>query len=104
MASYIRGEPIKFTATFTDPDNPSTAATGATLRVTYINASNATETETIAMSLVGSEWVATWDSSVARTGKVYWHAKSTAPFISIEEGEFDLIANRANPAPSEGTP
>lgn len=98
--TYItRGNLVTFTAVFADADGVQVDPDSATLRVSYVGPSGRTSTA-VAMDNDSSppEWRAEWDSSVALEGRVEWAVLALDP-DAVDQGYFDLEANRANPGP-----
>jgi len=96
VASYIRGNIIRWTTTPYDVDGVAVVPSAVTLSVIY-RYKTATSNRPITRDQVeidmtpdaGSTWVAEWDSSVAIPGSVNWTIHSTGP-SSADKGSFDL--------------
>jgi hypothetical protein len=61
------------------------------------------EVETTAspsMTLTGAPGRYAWDSSIADPDRVYWFVTTGGARKAVDEGEFLLVANKANPDPS----
>src|SRR6478609_4574893 len=99
--SYVRGNLIEFSVSFTDPDGDTINPPGANL---YIHYTSLTKPIFLKIAMVtadsGTTWTATLDSTSADAGSIYWHARCTGPIPSAIEDTITLVANPANPAPS----
>lgn len=103
LLTYItRGNDIEFVASFADSEGGVVTPSSVSLRVSYLNAAGNRTTETLAMGeqdTSGATWVANWDSSVAKKGRVHWSVRSLNPG-SAEDGQFELQANLGNADPA----
>lgn len=100
LQSFVRGTTIPFGTTFYSSPNVPTLPSSATLRVYYIDTSNAVETDVIPMTAPtppAVTWMAIWESRVARPGYVSYslHNDDQSPY-AVEDGAFMLTANSAN--------
>ena len=93
--AIIRGNTVLFTATFYDPDGVVMTVGSANVVVSFMTA-NVPQLVTISMTAIGTTWKATWDSSVADTGTVYWHVVSAGQPAAADDGSFSITANAAN--------
>lgn len=98
----VRGTTIEFNTLFYTASgtstNPTTAAIYVNYPVTDGGGVNST-TNAISMTQAGNTWSASWESSVAKPGPVYWTVVSSgavSPFTR-EDGQIKLTANPANP-------
>lgn len=66
------GNSAFFTAEFYDSNGILTIPAGATLSVTYTNINNASQTDSLSMSLLNSFYTATWSSTNAALGLAPW--------------------------------
>jgi hypothetical protein len=100
VSKIVRGNVVDFETTFTDADGVALEPVSATLTVNFLNAAGEREESEISMdsSSASDAWTASWDSSDAKAGRVYWSARSASP-AAAEDGVFDLVANLANPGP-----
>jgi len=94
----VRGSTVKFSSVFRDEyDKPISPQTGsATLYVNY-KVNGVATTAPLGMTLTDTTWRASWDSSVADAGEVYWHVRSGGTPKSADQGKLVLLTNPANP-------
>ena len=94
----VRGNSITIKATFRDADGVIVTPAAAAVFISFPSTSGQRITVELPLINVADVWSATWDSSGARTGEVFWSAqtKSTNPSAAVD-GSFNLIANMANP-------
>lgn len=72
-----------------------------TFRLDYPGSDRSRTEVDVAGTQEGEDWAADWDSSVAFPGTVFVSAIATAGSLNnIDDGEFELVSNRANPNPS----
>ncbi len=108
MIKETRGAQIVFAHTFYDANGDVATVSSATLTVVYPNSSSSGDLlardpgqqkafEQIAMTedVSSNSWKATWDSSVADPGVVYWNIISVNPVLS-DDGSIVLEGNLAN--------
>lgn len=96
--TFICGELIQINTTFTPVTGQATPSS-ATLRVVYTGTGGQRKTDSLSMTLQGdNSFMAQWDSSQARPGLVRWFASCSTPFVAVDEAEFTLVANYANPS------
>jgi len=95
---FPRGQPIGFTAgPFTDAFSNPVTPTGANLTLTY-KVCGVKRTQSAALTqAAGPYWVYSWDSSVADAGEVAWFINATGVTAAVNQGEFWLDKNDANP-------
>lgn len=94
----VRGNIYDFTATFLDVDDLPVIPAYANLYISFLMVGTVKRTKiTIAMTVVGQSYFATWDSSEAAPCKVNWSVRSVGPHTA-EDGSFNLTANLANTA------
>jgi hypothetical protein len=80
-----------FTAEFFDSNGNTTVPSGATLSITYINTSNASQTDTIAMSLSNSYYTATWSSTSASYCIASWSIIAAGNSVASQIGQIRVI-------------
>jgi hypothetical protein len=97
MQIIDRGNSILFTATPKDADGNIVTPSSISLSLNYVTATGRAGTSMVMVNSAGS-WTATWDSSVAEPGIVYWSSRASSP-SGAEDGSFELEANPANPEP-----
>lgn len=98
--SIVRGATVFFTVAFQDKYGNPTTPSGATLRLAY-GMAGARQTAEIAMSSDGSgNWAASWDTSPADAGWLYWWAHSAGSPAAACQGRIEVQANPANPQAS----
>lgn len=98
VKNVIRGNQVTFKTTFYDADNNVLSPTTPTLTV-YYKSNNQYVTVTSNLSLSGDLWVGSWDSSNADVGIVEWHISGGTGTAVAEDGDFRIIANKANGGP-----
>jgi len=99
MTEVVRGSTVRFSTKFYDPNNVITTPVSANLYVTSFK-SGVLSTDTVVMTDIGSNtWQADWESINSEPGLISWHIRSGGSPKSASEGEFDLLANPANPSP-----
>lgn len=94
----VRGASLFVTIVFLDEnEQPVGNLSGATLRLAY-TVNGARQTQEIAMSDGGAgQWLATWDTSPADEGALFWWAHSAGSPKSACQGQLIIEANPANP-------
>lgn len=92
-----RGNTAFFTFTFYDEDGEVAIVSSAELQLTYPGARDY-ETETVALSSSGTDWVGEWDTTKCRPGFVDYHAHAYAAggIDYAQDGRFRVTANRAS--------
>lgn len=100
-AEIVRGNTIAFRVTFRDPSGAVVTPSQAMLSLSFPSSEGYRRTVELPMSESAGEWIASWDSKIARAGTVYWsaHTRSTTPAAAVD-GSFELVANPANPESS----
>lgn len=93
--SYVRGQKIGFSTTFTDSGGAAVTPTGATLRIKY-SVNGVSTTQSLAMTMVGAAAKYTWSSKVADAGTINWFIYPAGSSEAADEGSFVLKANAAN--------
>lgn len=101
MTIFVRGASVFFSVVFLDEDGEPASPTSARLKISYRVRGSRTAAVTELTMTEGdpNTWEATWDSSPAEPGPIYWWAQSGDPPKSATEGNFVLEANAANPSP-----
>lgn len=94
--SFVRGNAITISATFTAADGSTTQPTAASTVVVYKDLSGVTQRTTLAMTHSGSSWSVNWDSSVAGQGLAQWAVFGTGSLVAADQGQFNIEANAAN--------
>jgi hypothetical protein len=97
MRRIVRGEPLVVSVVFKDGAGAIVTPASANLYIAYESDSEIRRI-TVPMTASGSTFSATWDTSVAQSGKAWWSARSQSP-VSAYQAEFEIIANPANPGP-----
>jgi hypothetical protein len=97
MEIIDRGNSILFTATPKDALGNIVTPSSMALTLNYVTTTGRAGTSIVMVNSAGS-WTATWESSVAEPGIVYWSARASSP-SGAEDGSFELDANPANPEP-----
>ena len=97
MQSFTRGATVTISVVFRDAEGDVTSPSAATAVLSYRNGSQRRARMEVALSLDGDAWTGTWDSRVARQGKVYCHVRTAEPVpLSADDFVFMLVANEAN--------
>ena len=97
MLNVTRGSTVQIPVTFPDFSGNPLTVPSANLTIEYHRSGIGKSYVTIAMSAgVGASWVATWDTSIANSGTIYWHAKCGGGIPIAVDGCFNLTANDAN--------
>jgi hypothetical protein len=97
--SFVRGNAITFSATFTAADGSTTQPTNVSASIIYKDLSGVMQTAslTLTQTLLGSStWSASWDSTVAGQGLAQWAIFGTGSLIAAAQGQFNIEANAAN--------
>lgn len=96
---FVRGSTVVFTVTFKDEEGNEVLASNAYVRVAY-RKNREILYETANLSQVGetNSYSASWNSSNAEPGEIFWHARGEGDLGTIAgENSFVLVGNRANP-------
>lgn len=97
MATYTRGTLVFFSTSFTDKDgNPATPTT-ATLYLVFVDPNGVRQKISMPMTIAGNVASVSWDSTVASDCTVEWSIKGTGLNAVVQDGNFTLGANEANP-------
>jgi hypothetical protein len=94
--SFVRGNAITISATFTAVDGSTTQPSAVEAVVVYKDLSGVTQTASLVMTYSGSMWVVNWDSTVAGQGLVQWAVLGTGSLVAAAQGQFNIEANAAN--------
>ena len=86
-----QGNSAFFTAEFFDSSGNTTVPSGATLVVTYINTSNASQTDTTTLDPTGSFFTGTWSSTSAAYGLADWSITATGNSTAANSGQLRII-------------
>jgi hypothetical protein len=98
MTNYVRGSKLFFSATFVDADGAPATPDSATLYLVYVDLTGTRQKTSATMAVASNVATASWDSSVARDGRVYYTVKGVGANAIVQDGNFDLTANDSNPA------
>lgn len=85
------GNSAFFTAEFYDSNGLLVIPAGATLSITYTNINNASQTDSIAMSLLNSFYTVTWSSTNAALGLAPWTITATGASSASQIGIIRVI-------------
>jgi hypothetical protein len=98
MTNYVRGNTIRFAATFTDATGAPYTPTAPILEIEFPKKNFVRGTRTLPLQQDSGEWVASWDSGEAvHAGEVNWTVYSAAPSPKIAaDGTLHLTANESN--------
>lgn len=101
----VRGTGLRFTVSFWDALGDLVLSGSAKLDLVFRRRGGGSGSDTIGLIGDGQGvWRATWDSSVARAGTVWWSARANDGTTNVvADGDFNLIANRAN-VPASDSP
>jgi hypothetical protein len=95
MIEATRGALIEFyDCMFRDKNKNMTIPESAVLRIRYLK-HGCRSCDEIEMTQKDGKWSATWDSSEADPGIIYWFIESTSPEAKVGQGQFRLVANPA---------
>lgn len=99
--SFVRGNTLLISGHFWNDGDVQPSSATCTLR--YRDLTNRVQTTTITLtSALDADshyfWSGSWDSSVAGPGRVEWAVQSSGALCAAAEGDFEIIANRANGA------
>lgn len=102
MKRVTRGSTLTFIAdTFIDRSGDAVTPDSVSFRIDYAGANRARTQDTLtATNTSGTEWSADWDSSVAYPGTVYVSALANSDNDIVDDDQFQLTANQANPNPT----
>ena len=109
MLRYNRGSKVVISTIFTSTDDDLAAPTSANLTLAYPDGATGSnwpfdgseqQTTTLALtntSTVTGTWATTWDSAVSAPGLIQWSAVPSDLTFGVNEGQFLLRGNLANP-------
>ena len=109
MERHNRGSKIPITTIFYDSSLDIAQPTSANITLSYPDGTvgadwpfdgTAQKTTTMALTIVSTilgTWATTWDSAVSAPGIIFWSAVPSNLTFSVNEGEFLLRGNLANP-------
>ncbi len=80
-----------FTAEFYDSNGNTTVPAGASIAITYINTSNASQTDTVTLAQTGSFFTGLWSSSLAKFGIARWSVTATGNSSASQTGEIRVL-------------
>ena len=91
---YVRGQVVTISSTFLDENAEPTTPENPVLHYAFDVSGVTTVDQVDMMESTDGEWTASIDTATADDGIVYWTIRATGV---AEEGNFRLVANRANP-------
>jgi hypothetical protein len=94
--TFYRGNDIGWVTTFKDATGAVATPASANLYLTY-KISGVTTQQTIAMTIVAGAASAVWPSGPADADFVDWCVKTGSSPNVVDQGQFLLTKNRANP-------
>jgi hypothetical protein len=96
--SFVRKNAITVTASFAADDGTTTQPSSVICALVYPNLSGNQQTEQITLTYdpVNNIWVGVWDSNVAGQGVVSWVIYGSGTLQAADQGDFEVLANRAN--------
>jgi len=89
--NITQGNTAEFVAEFFDSNKVVTIPSGATLVVSYTNINNASQTDTVIMTQVAANYLATWSSTNAALGLANWSVTATALSSPSQIGQLRII-------------
>ncbi len=98
IRNVIRGNAVTFSSTFLDANNNVIVPSAPVVSV-YYKSNNQYVTTSLNMTQTGNTWVATWNSSNADVGVVEWHIYAGNSTPAAQDGDFRILANKANGGP-----
>ena len=87
--NILYGNTAEFVVEFLDSDGNVTVPDSGTLVITYTTTAGSSTSDSISLTLSGSFWTGSWDSSVAALGQVEWSV--SAPTVSATTGYLRII-------------
>jgi len=94
--TFYRGNDIGWVTTFKDATGAAATPASANLYLAY-SVNGVLTKQTVAMTIVVGAASAIWDSSPADADQVDWTVKTGSSPHVVDEGQFILTKNRANP-------
>lgn len=85
------GDSAFFTVEFFDSNGNTTTPSSAVLSITYVNNSNASQTDTVALSVTGSFFTGSWSSALASFGLANWSITSAGSTSVAQTGIIRVI-------------
>src|SRR3954471_13009416 len=95
IKNVIRGNSVTFSSTFLDANN-DVMVPEAPLLTLYYKSNSTYVTTTANLELEGNTWTASWNSSNADVGVVQWHISGGNSTPVALDGDFRILANKAN--------
>ena len=87
--NILYGNTAEFVVEFLDSDGNVTVPDSGTLVITYTTTAGSSTSDSISLTLSGSFWTGSWDSSVAALGQAAWTV--SAPTVSATTGYLRII-------------
>lgn len=104
MDTFIRGSTIEFHAVCTDANGAPVTPDSADLHLKFLDRDGDVESVTVAMTVSGANLSAVWESADADTlispsgwRPVRWSITAAGDSTIVQDGEFLLTSNEANP-------
>lgn len=92
-----QGNSALFTVEFFDTNGFTSVPSSASMTVTYINASAATQVDTVALSQVNAAFFnGTWSSTSAALGLATWAATASSSVSPLAQGQLRVIQRRGS--------
>lgn len=98
VKNVIRGNSVTFASSFLDANNNVVVPAAPVLSL-YYKSNNIYVTATANLTFAANTWSAVWDSSNADVGIVEWHIAGGVGTPIASDGEFRILANKANGGP-----
>lgn len=89
--NVTQGNSAQFVAEFLDSSGNITSPSSGTIRVVYTNTSNASQTDTVSLTLTGNFFTGTWSSTSAALGLATWSLYSSTGTGAVQQGLLRVI-------------
>lgn len=86
------GNSAEIIVEFYDINGDITVPTGANFVISYINTSNASQTDTVALSLVNQYYIGSWSTSLASHGLATWVVSATGGSTATQTGQIRVTS------------
>lgn len=98
MSVFVRKNALLCTVTVKAADGSATQPTEVAAHLSYNDLAGLPHTATVPLSYNSTtgQWQGTWDTTAAGTCTVRWVVYTDGAIEAAEQGEFRVIANRAN--------
>jgi len=89
--NIVQGNSAKFVIEFLGSDGNITTPSSANLTVAYTNTSNASQTDTVSLTVTGSFFTGTWSSTSASRGLATWTLTGAGSTTTAQDGQLRII-------------